>query len=107
MDVKGSTRAKKGRGVCAVARIEQGLKDMVSNCQTCCKMQCQLVELLIVTPLLTFPLQKVRVDHFEYKNFLLEYFSLALYEEIAKLTSSYKLFSSNYSDEVHRHGHVV
>ena len=72
--IKGSTSAKEGCTICVMTRVDQGprvhgdLECMVSNYQTCSKMQCQEVKPLIPTPLPTLPWQKVGVDLFEYKK---------------------------------------
>ena len=70
--------------------LNKDLDTMVSNCSTCCKMQFQLAEPLIPTPLITLPWQKVGVDLFKYKKssyiIMIDYFSRFI--EIAKLTST-------------------
>ena len=70
--------------------LYKDLEKLVSNCPTCCKMQCQQAEPLIPTPLPTLPWQKVGVDLFEYKKssyvIVVDYFSRFI--ETAKLTST-------------------
>ena len=65
-------------------------KDLVNNCPTCCKMQCQQAEPLIPIPLPTLPWQNVGVDLFEYKKssyvIVMDYFSGFI--DTAKLIST-------------------